>query len=247
MVALRHAARTDLTERQKLACAFRILAGGGFAENIAGHITMARPGPGAACWSTRGACGGRRCTAGGPLPGRPRRPGARGPVGRDAGHPHPHRAAPARGPTPRSWSTTTPTTSRCWPPWGCCRSMVHQTTSHVRRRPGVRATSTPARWPPPSWAPSWPSGSATRQCVILANHGVIVTGATVAEATYRAATIDRQCRLMYDVVYQRPSRTRSCRSICGRHEGLAARAGGRTYYWGGAVRLLLRDQPDVLD
>ncbi len=30
----------ELTDRQKLACAFRILAGGGFTENIAGHITM---------------------------------------------------------------------------------------------------------------------------------------------------------------------------------------------------------------
>jgi hypothetical protein len=33
----------ELSERQKLACAFRILAGGGFTENIAGHITMRHP------------------------------------------------------------------------------------------------------------------------------------------------------------------------------------------------------------
>src|SRR3954466_3489592 len=34
----------DLTDEQKLACAFRILAIDGFAENMAGHITWQRPG-----------------------------------------------------------------------------------------------------------------------------------------------------------------------------------------------------------
>ena len=34
----------DLSDEQKLACAFRILARTGFAENIAGHITWQRPG-----------------------------------------------------------------------------------------------------------------------------------------------------------------------------------------------------------
>ena len=34
----------DLTDEQKLACAFRILARDGFAENISGHITWQRPG-----------------------------------------------------------------------------------------------------------------------------------------------------------------------------------------------------------
>ena len=34
----------DLTDEQALACAFRILAHGGFSENMAGHITWQRPG-----------------------------------------------------------------------------------------------------------------------------------------------------------------------------------------------------------
>src|SRR3954471_16946379 len=34
----------DLSDEQKLACAFRILAIDGFAENLAGHITWQRPG-----------------------------------------------------------------------------------------------------------------------------------------------------------------------------------------------------------
>ena len=35
---------------------------------------------------------------------------------------------------------------------------------------------------------------------LLANHGVIVTGPTVEDAVYRAASLDRQCRLTYDLL-----------------------------------------------
>ena len=35
---------------------------------------------------------------------------------------------------------------------------------------------------------------------MLANHGVIVTGANMAEAVYRAASIERVCKLAYDVM-----------------------------------------------
>ena len=36
--------------------------------------------------------------------------------------------------------------------------------------------------------------------VILANHGVIITGRNLAEAVYRAVSIERVCRLAYDVM-----------------------------------------------
>ena len=35
---------------------------------------------------------------------------------------------------------------------------------------------------------------------MLANHGIIVTGANIEEAVYRAASIERVCRLAYDVM-----------------------------------------------
>ena len=35
---------------------------------------------------------------------------------------------------------------------------------------------------------------------ILANHGVIATGRNLAEAVYRAASIERVCKLAYDVM-----------------------------------------------
>ena len=84
-----------------------------------------------------------------------------------------------------------------------------------------------------------------KSVVILANHGVIVTGATVAEATYRAATIDRQCRLMYDLVTSgRPYRVLPGTFVAPMKRSLVER--GPAYYWGGAVRQLLRAEPEVL-
>ena len=40
--------------------------------------------------------------------------------------------------------------------------------------------------------------------VLLANHGVIITGRNMAEAVYRAASIERVCKLAYDVMLDRP-------------------------------------------
>jgi ribulose-5-phosphate 4-epimerase/fuculose-1-phosphate aldolase len=81
--------------------------------------------------------------------------------------------------------------------------------------------------------------------VILANHGVIVTGATVPEATYRAATVDRQCRLMYDLVTSgRPYTVLPEQFVDPMKRSLVER--GPAYFWGGAVRLLVRDEPEVL-
>ena len=53
----------------------------------------------------------------------------------------------------------------------------------VRRRPALRRRVRRRDRQPPSSAPTWPSRSATRRSIVLANHGVIVTGATIAEAT----------------------------------------------------------------
>ena len=78
------------------------------------------------------------------------------------------------------------------------------------------------------------------------SHGVIVTAASVPEATYKAATIDRQCRLMYDVATSGRPYTVLPDSFLGpMKRSLVER--GPAYYWGGAVRQLLRRQPEVLE
>ncbi len=82
--------------------------------------------------------------------------------------------------------------------------------------------------------------------VILANHGLIVTGETLAQATYRAASFDRQCRLMVDMLK------------IGRDYGLVPEAvrlpmkntmikRASEVYWAGAVRQLIAREPAVLD
>ena len=82
--------------------------------------------------------------------------------------------------------------------------------------------------------------------VILANHGVLIAGATTAQAAYRAMTFERTCRLNYDALISGqkpvpvPPETRELlkRSI----NTLSV-----DYYWGGAVRHLLATEPEVLD
>jgi ribulose-5-phosphate 4-epimerase/fuculose-1-phosphate aldolase len=75
---------------------------------------------------------------------------------------------------------------------------------------------------------------------------VIVTGATIAEATYRAATIDRVARLAYDVMISgRDPLTIAPGIMKGMKASLLERAAD--VYWAGAVRLLIREERDVLD
>jgi ribulose-5-phosphate 4-epimerase/fuculose-1-phosphate aldolase len=80
---------------------------------------------------------------------------------------------------------------------------------------------------------------------ILANHGVIITGTTIQEAVFRAACIDRVCRLAYDTMLlgKKPKpiapeiRTAMKASLLER---------GADVYWAGAVRLLLQQNAQVL-
>ena len=88
------------------------------------------------------------------------------------------------------------------------------------------------------------------QVAVLANHGVIVSAATLEEAVYRVASFDRQCRLAYDVLMAKsafapgvatpvPSSARG-----GLRRALIDR--GAPVFWAGAVRQLLRSDADVL-
>lgn len=81
---------------------------------------------------------------------------------------------------------------------------------------------------------------------VLASHGVLVTGPTIARATYAAANFERCCEIAYRTMllgteptslpeqYQRPLKA----SIVER---------GSEAYWDGAVRQLIAREPDVLD
>jgi len=81
--------------------------------------------------------------------------------------------------------------------------------------------------------------------VVLVNHGVIVIGSSVEEATYRAQTFDRMCRLTADaLVAGVPTRTIAPEHRASLKEAFCTHA--LEAYWNGAVRMLVRDQPEAL-
>jgi len=82
--------------------------------------------------------------------------------------------------------------------------------------------------------------------VILVNHGAIVIGASVEEAAYRSVTFDRMCRLTADGL----TAGVATHEIALEHRG-ALKDAFRTHaldaFWNGAVRMLVREEPDVLE
>jgi ribulose-5-phosphate 4-epimerase/fuculose-1-phosphate aldolase len=80
---------------------------------------------------------------------------------------------------------------------------------------------------------------------VLANHGVIATGRNLAEAVYRAASIERVCKLAYDVMLtgKEPAQM-TWSDMSGMQRSLIERAAD--VYWAGAARLTIKADPAVL-
>jgi len=81
--------------------------------------------------------------------------------------------------------------------------------------------------------------------VILANHGVLIAGESVAQATYRASNFERTCRLNYDAM----AAGRTPVPVPVEQRGMLKRAINSLsveYFWGGEIRRLLEEEPDVL-
>jgi ribulose-5-phosphate 4-epimerase/fuculose-1-phosphate aldolase len=80
---------------------------------------------------------------------------------------------------------------------------------------------------------------------ILANHGVIATGRNLAEAVYRAASIERVCKLAYDVMLTgKETAKMKWSDMAGMQASLLERAAD--VYWAGAARMTIKADPDVL-
>lgn len=233
----------DLTDEQALACSFRILARDGFAENLAGHITWQRPGqtnmlvnPWGLWWDEVSASD--ICE-----------------VDEDANvvagrwdvtpaihiHTELHRARPDA----RVIIHNHPYYVCVVAALGLVPELLHQTGSMflddlcmVEEYTGEIDSA--------DLGVELATMIGDAPVAILANHGVIVTGATLQEATYRASSIDRVCRLAYDVLVagREPLRMREP-VMAGLKASLLERA--VDVHWAGAVRSLLRAEPDVLD
>lgn len=233
----------DLTDRQKLACAFRILCHEGFSENIAGHITWTDRDDGSMLvnpwglwWDEVSASDVCRVDGdGNVLEGRwdvtpavrihtelhRARPDARVVV-----HNHPYHvvALAAMGLIPEFLHQQS--------------SMYDDELVFVSEYSGEIDTA--------ELGADLADRVGDASVVILANHGAIVTAPTVEEATYKAATLDRQCRLMLDVVTAGRSATTVPAALRPAMKASLLER-GTDVYWAGAVRRLIRDEPDVLD
>jgi ribulose-5-phosphate 4-epimerase/fuculose-1-phosphate aldolase len=232
----------EMSDEQQLACAFRILARTGFSEDIAGHITWARDdgtmlvNPWGLWWSeVKGSDVCRVDTDGRVVEGRwdvtpaihihtelhRRRRDARVVV-----HNHPYYVVvlAAIGMLPEILHQQ--------------GSMFYEDLSIVEEYTGeVDAADLGAELA---------DQIGDSRNVILASHGIIVTAETIAEATYRSASIDRMCRLAYDVMLSgKQPLPVSATFKSAMKRSLLER--GSDVYWAGAVRTLLREEPDVLN
>lgn len=233
----------DLTDRQKLACAFRILCREGFSENIAGHITWTDRDDGSMLvnpwglwWDEVSASDVCRVDGEGRvLEGKwdvtpavrihtelhRRRDDARVVV-----HNHPYHVVLLAA-------------------MGLVPEFLHQQSSMYDGELGF-VSEYAGEIDSAELGADLADRIGDATVVILANHGAIVTAPTIEEATYKAATLDRQCRLMVDVVTAgRPATVVPAALRPAMKASLLER--GTDVYWAGAVRQLLRDEPDVLD
>lgn len=233
----------DLTDEQRLACAFRILAKTGFAENISGHITWQRPdhdellvNPWGLWW--REVSASDICAVDGDghkLAGRwdvtpaihihtelhRTRPDARVVV-----HNHPYHVCVLAA-------------------IGALPDIVHQSGSAfygdlalVDEYTGEIDSADLGR--------ELAARVGSASVIVLASHGVIVTGPTIEEATFRAATIDRACQMAYDVMaLGRSALPIDPGIMIGMKKSILER--GSDIYFAGATRMLLREEPDVLE
>ena len=153
----------------------------------------------------------------------------------------PNCTAPA--PTPASSSTTTLTTCACWPRWAHCRTWstrparCSSTTCAWSRNTTVKSTVPPAQpnSPPHRQCQSDDPGQPRRH-----RHRP-----QPAEAVYRAASIERVCKLAYDVMLTNQKPVEMKRSdLVGMQASLIERAAD--VYWAGAARMTIKADPDVL-
>jgi ribulose-5-phosphate 4-epimerase/fuculose-1-phosphate aldolase len=229
-----------LTPEQELACALRICARAGWQENLSGHITIATADNGMLCnpwglwWEEVTASDVLRLDAGGEIV-----QGRWDVTPAVFLHTELHRARPDAAVIVHNH----PYYATLLANLGVLPRILHQNASIfddelvlVDEYSGVE-NANDGKWLARA------VGSASG--ILLAHHGAIVTAPTVAEACYKAVTFERMCRFTYDALVARhdapelPAEARAAMKPVLRQNAPQA-------YWDGAVRLLLRDEPEVL-
>ena len=187
----------ELTVPQQMACAARILASQGYALDVAGHITVVRPGDDGTMWCTPYGLWWRELTASDIIV-----IDAAGEVIEASGTSRPRCSSTPRStglaPTPRSDPqpsvlrvalVTLHVEPEISDQQACMFDgdvlLFDEYTGGVDDAEGGDYLATAI-------------GGAN--AIILANHGVLIAGGSVAQATYRASTFERSCQLNYDAL-----------------------------------------------
>lgn len=233
----------ELTEHQALACAFRILARDGFSENIAGHITWATAdnssmlvNPWGLWWEEISATDVCRVDL-----------DANVLEGRWDVTPavHIHTELHRRRPEARVVVHNHPYYATALAAMGVVPEFLHQTSAMFDGELGF-VSEYGGEIDSAELGADLAERIGDASVVFLANHGVIVTAATIEEATYKSASLDRQCRLMYDVLVSGRSAT-TVPPIVRPAMKASLLERGTEVFWAGAVRRIIREHPDVLE
>ena len=234
---------TELTAQQQLACALRILAAEGWQEYLSGHITWVPDGSNAMWCNPWGIWWEETSARDIALVG-PDGEQVEGPwdvTGAVFIHTELHRARPDA----RVVVHGHPFHATVLAGLGLAPEITHQNSCIFDGDIGFVDEYDGIIGSPDSGARlAARIGGATG--VILANHGAIVTGSSIQEACYKAVLFERMCRLSY------------CSLLTGREIRQidpAVRAslkgplitGCPDVFWHGAVRQLLRREPEVLE
>ena len=232
----------ELNDSQSLACAFRILAAEGFAENLAGHITWQRPdqdtmlvNPWGLWWREVTASDICEVDADGRVI-----------AGRWDVTPaiHIHTELHRRRPEARVVIHNHPYHVCVLAAVGMLPELLHQTGT-MFEGDLVLVHEYTGEIDSPELGADLADQIGKASVAILANHGVIVTGETLAEAIYRATSIDRVCRMTLDVARLNVEPLNMPYSaIVGMKQSLLER--GSEVYFSGAVRQLIQAEPAVL-
>ena len=233
----------DLTPQQKLACLLRITASEGWTENLAGHITVARDGtdefwvnPWGIWWEEVRASDILLVSGGGEVL-----------AGRwdvtPAVHIHTelHRARADAAVVIHNH----PYHATVLANLGIMPEIAHQNACIFDGELGlVDEYDGSVDTAPAGERLARAVGGASG--VLLVSHGAIVTGPTIEEASYKAVQLERMCRMQVDAlrlgrtpVGIRPEERQAMQATLRRNAPDA--------FWHGAVRMLLRDEPDVLE
>lgn len=233
----------ELTEAQALACAFRILARDGFSENIAGHITWATAdnssmlvNPWGLWWEEITASDICRVDL-----------DARVLEGQWDVTPavHIHTELHRRRPEARVVVHNHPYHATALAALGLVPEFLHQTSAMFDGELGF-VSEYGGEIDSAELGADLAERIGDASVVFLANHGVIVTAPTIEEATYKSASLDRQCRLMYDVLVSGRAAT-TVPPVVRPAMKASLLERGTEVYWAGAVRRIIREHPELLE